>query len=427
MVKQEFNGKTLDEALSAAARAFGTDVNLLSYNILPQASGGLLSKLFQRGVRLEAWIDNSNDVQAAAREAVRQAIADAQGEGKSKPQPANNGGRNQRKEAARPSDSNRRNQDGPRQRQPDNQSQRHQRGRPSGASAHPQRDSDRPIKRTNIEANAEHEERIQRPRVELTADVSKELLNELALQFVHGFDPEVTSAQVQIEFTGHEEVTVTVQSPTLEGFLIRSDRLSCAFEHLFKRIAQRRFGDVSGRVTLNAGSASSQREEKLQQLALDVAAKVKENGKTITLSSKSSQERRVIHLALENMEGIATKSVGVGENRKLIIYSTTRPQRERHQGRRGSNNNRAQGGRPRQPQGDTVPSQGDSESSEGVSFADSSQNKNGRQQPRRNRRRGRRGGGRQHESRDTPGDANTDRASVSGSNFDSPTPRENDV
>lgn len=102
MVKQEFNGKTLDEALSAAARAFGTDVNLLSYNILPQASGGLLSKLFQRGVRLEAWIDNSNDVQAAAREAVRQAIADAQDEGKSKPQPANNGGRHPKKRGHSP-------------------------------------------------------------------------------------------------------------------------------------------------------------------------------------------------------------------------------------------------------------------------------------------------------------------------------------
>jgi spoIIIJ-associated protein len=384
MSKQEFNGKTLDEALATAARALGTDVTLLSYNILPQSSGGLFSKLFQRGVRLEAWVDNKNDVQAAAREAVRQAMSG--GLDSDKPQPRE-----------------RTSQD--RGRQPKHEKQEHSKAvgprssqdtrgpRANGQAKQPnqnRRDSQpqprrelRPQPRQNV-GEEEQAERIIRPRLPLNSEESKGLLLELALQFAQGFDPDSTPMP-KLEFLSDEEVIVTVNAPNLEELLVRSDRLSCAFEHLFKRIAQKRFADISGRVILNAGTAAQQREDKLRDTALDVAAKVKENGKTITLSSKSSQERRIIHLALENMDGIATKSVGIGENRKLVVYSTLRPARGH-----SDSNNREQ--RPRQssdrPRTGSGQGQGNwtAQGGEGAEAG----------QPRRSRRRGRRGGSSRH-------------------------------
>jgi predicted RNA-binding protein Jag len=389
MTKQEFNGKTLDEALSAAARAFGTDVNLLSYNILPQSSGGLFSKLFQRGVRLEAWIDNSNDVQAAAREAVRQAIADAQTEQSAKGPKQPQGVKANKSDDSRQKNSNRKNTQAPRGRAHDQHQGRQNRPQHAGAGVRSPH-TDMPVKRTHQDTDTE---RAPRNRIELNSEASTALLKELAVQFVRGFDPDIEPSPVQIEFGSNEDVTVTVQSPALEGFLIRTDRLSCAFEHLFKRIAQRRFGDVSGRITLNAGSANQQREEKLRQLALDVADKVKENGKTITLSSKSSQERRVIHLALEHMEGIATKSIGVGENRKLVIYSTTRPPRDNNtnNGRRHSAGGQRSQGRHRHQDSEGA-SHSHSTDTNGSFSGTNQESADTRQQPRRNRRRGRRGG-----------------------------------
>ncbi|MBM3382642.1 MAG: hypothetical protein FJY29_09410 [Betaproteobacteria bacterium] len=380
MSKQEFNGKTLDEALAAAARAFGTDVNLLSYNILPQASGGLFSKLFARGVRLEAWVDNKNDVQAAAREAVRQAMSGTT-ESSDRPQPRerqpNNKDRNPKRNErdagnkrapARQDRDSRANASAPEPRQSNN--------RRSGAQNQPQ------SKRTHdmrLETEEALSERANRPRSALNSQESKTLLIELAQQFAQGFDPGIQQ-NPNLDFLNEEEVVVTVEAPQLEELLVRSDRLSCAFEHLFKRIAQKRFGDVSGRVTLNSGRAAQDREDKLRAMALDVATKVKENGKTITLSSKSSQERRVIHLALENMEGIATKSVGVGDNRKLIIYSTNRPPRSADDTQPRENRSR-QGERGRGGTGQQR-------------WNASSQNAgDAGQQPRRSRRRGRRGGG----------------------------------
>jgi spoIIIJ-associated protein len=397
MNKQEFNGKTLDEALSAAARALGTDVTLISYNILPQSSGGLLSKLFQRGVRLEAWVDETNDVQAAAREAVRQAMADAQGQGKSKAQEPNRDRGHPRDRSAgkhadgnRPQQSNRNPRTGPNQQQPGRD--RNRQNAPTPRRENIQR-HERPT--TDLGDDGVSGERIQRPKFPLKSPECKALLEELAIQFIRGFDPDHKPNQPLFEFINDDDVVVTVDSPTLEEFLVRTDRLSCAFEHLFKRIAQRKFGDVAGRITLNAGAAAQQREDKLKQMALDIAAKVKENGKTITLGSKSSQERRVIHLALENMEGIATKSVGIGENRKLVVYSTNRPPRDENRGRRNGNDDRGQqGGRGRHNRGpaDRVI---DAQRSFNPAAPGEANLEAGSGQPRRNRRRGRRGGSRQ--------------------------------
>jgi spoIIIJ-associated protein len=379
MSKQEFNGKTLDEALAAAARAFGTDVTLLSYNILPQASGGLFSKLFQRGVRLEAWVDNKNDVQAAAREAVRQAMA-ATPESPDRPQPRDRNVNNKEKQPRRNERDSRNNRTSARpvrgeapQGNPEQKQQSHRRNAPQNHNANSRAHG------AELATDELQAERSNRPRSPLTSDNSKQLLVELAHQFARGFDTGVEQ-NPSLEFLNDEEVIVTVDAPNLEELLVRSDRLSCAFEHLFKRIAQKRFGDVSGRVTLNSGRAAQEREDKLRAMALDVATKVKENGKTITLSSKSSQERRVIHLALENMEGIATKSVGVGDNRKLIIYSTNRPPRSADDAQPRENRSR-QGERGRGASGQ----QRWNNNTQGSGDPG--------QQPRRSRRRGRRGGG----------------------------------
>ncbi|MEN9809870.1 MAG: hypothetical protein RLZZ488_1437 [Pseudomonadota bacterium] len=394
MNKQEFNGKTLDEALSAAARALGTDVSLLSYNILPQSSGGLFSKLFQRGVRLEAWVDSNNDIQAAAREAVRQARADSQDGAKNKQPNAPRARENQpsRDMSQRgPNNNNRKDATSPRPVRAEGQQRRSGPDQQRNASA-PNRRPERSQSHQQRSAQANNEiageERSSRPRSALNSPESVALLNELAVQFVKGFNPDESSQDIKIDFLSEEEVLVTVQSAALEEFLIRTDRLSCAFEHLFKRIAQKKFGDVSGRVTLNAGSAAAQREEKLKQMALEIAAKVRDTGKTITLGSKSSQERRVIHLALENTQGIATKSIGIGENRKLIVYSTDRPQRDRHHG------SRRNGQRPQNRSNAGEVSDGDVTNHDSSDSLQAGQRPDG--QPRRQRRRGRRGGNRQN-------------------------------
>lgn len=64
------------------------------------------------------------------------------------------------------------------------------------------------------------------------------------------------------------------------------------------------------------------REETLVKLAKNFAEKVKSSGKKAELEPMSAHDRRVIHLALQDMPGVKTESEGEGSFRRIVIYPT---------------------------------------------------------------------------------------------------------
>lgn len=61
------------------------------------------------------------------------------------------------------------------------------------------------------------------------------------------------------------------------------------------------------------------REEMLVDLAREIAQEVRETGDVITLEPMPAHERRIVHIALREEEGVRTESVGSGENRQVEI------------------------------------------------------------------------------------------------------------
>jgi predicted RNA-binding protein Jag len=61
------------------------------------------------------------------------------------------------------------------------------------------------------------------------------------------------------------------------------------------------------------------REQALIDLAQRVASEVRATGDVITLEPMPPAERRIIHLTLQEEEGIATASVGEGANRQVEV------------------------------------------------------------------------------------------------------------
>ena len=58
--------------------------------------------------------------------------------------------------------------------------------------------------------------------------------------------------------------------------------------------------EISGRIvlTIDVGNYRERRYQELRELALDYAARVKEDGKTQVITSLNPSERRVVHVAL---------------------------------------------------------------------------------------------------------------------------------
>lgn len=99
------------------------------------------------------------------------------------------------------------------------------------------------------------------------------------------------------------------------------------------------------RITLNSGNYRQKREEALSALAKSVAAKALRNQRNYTLEPMNPYERRIIHTAVMEIEGVSSWSTGEDSNRRVVIgvdqnndaitgtYRSSRSGDSRHGGR----------------------------------------------------------------------------------------------
>jgi spoIIIJ-associated protein len=91
-----------------------------------------------------------------------------------------------------------------------------------------------------------------------------------------------------------------------------------ALQYLMNVFSNRRIG-TGARVVLDADSYRGRREEVLTKLATDIAEQVRERGEEAVLDALPAFERRVIHKALAEMEGVTTYSEGEEPERRVVI------------------------------------------------------------------------------------------------------------
>ena len=85
------------------------------------------------------------------------------------------------------------------------------------------------------------------------------------------------------------------------------------------RLVVNRGADKSRRVSLNIGNYREKREATLRALAQKSAAKVRKYGRNVVLDPMNPYERRIIHTALQDVEGVTSHSVGSENDRKVVI------------------------------------------------------------------------------------------------------------
>lgn len=74
------------------------------------------------------------------------------------------------------------------------------------------------------------------------------------------------------------------------------------------------------RVNINIGDYREKREQALISLASRIAKQVLSSGRNRSLEPMSPYERRIIHTAVQEIEGVESNSVGEGENRRVVIH-----------------------------------------------------------------------------------------------------------
>jgi spoIIIJ-associated protein len=114
-------------------------------------------------------------------------------------------------------------------------------------------------------------------------------------------------------------VKVFVDAGEAADLLIGKDGSTmAALQYLANRMVARLTG-AAVRIHLDAGEFREQQDEQLRLMALDMAAKAKEEGRTQSTRPLSSYHRRIIHLALQEDPAISTRSKGDGPLKRVLI------------------------------------------------------------------------------------------------------------
>jgi len=181
-------------------------------------------------------------------------------------------------------------------------------GRDGGRNENRSQKRDRP-------AREPREDRPPREKV----DVDPAAVADSAVNFLSGL---VTAFGLKADVVVNREDTeldVQVNGDEL-GLLVgpRGTTL-LAIQDLTRVASQRRLGDQDTRLRVDVAGYRERRKEALGRFALKVAEEVKESGSARVLEPMASADRKIVHDALVDVDGIVTRSTGEEPRRRVVV------------------------------------------------------------------------------------------------------------
>jgi len=152
------------------------------------------------------------------------------------------------------------------------------------------------------------------------AEALRKFLEELVR--VAGLDLKVKVQAIETSATGatdEAEVIADLDGRDKEILLERNGEVLKAIEHLAFR-ALRLEPAYHEKIHLDSGGYRALRFEELRMTARVAAERVQASKQPFRLNPMSSRERRIVHLTLKDMPGIRTESIGMGEERQVVIH-----------------------------------------------------------------------------------------------------------
>ena len=119
--------------------------------------------------------------------------------------------------------------------------------------------------------------------------------------------------------SGDAEVIADVDGRDKEVLLERGAEVLKALEHLAFR-ALRLEPEHHEKIHVDCGGYRALRFEELRMTAKVAAERVLTSKQPFRLNPMTSRERRIVHLALKDIPGVRTESVGLGEQRQVVIH-----------------------------------------------------------------------------------------------------------
>lgn len=144
-----------------------------------------------------------------------------------------------------------------------------------------------------------------------TTLAAKQRLEELVSFFGANVDVAAELTDDGIELS----IGATPASPRLIGH--RGETLR-AIEFLVNQMMKRHDPDAP-RVIVDIAGYKQARRESLQELARELADRVKQSGQSEELKPMNPADRRIVHMTLREIDGVESESHGEGPSRRIVV------------------------------------------------------------------------------------------------------------
>lgn len=126
---------------------------------------------------------------------------------------------------------------------------------------------------------------------------------------------------------GEDRVVLEVQCSAeddLQRVIGRRGQVVDALQHLVGKMLVKSRGEARGEgrgkpIVVDAGGYRQRHIERLEGLAARMAEKAQASGQPVELSPMPAYDRRIIHMALAEVEGVETRSEGEGDLRHVVV------------------------------------------------------------------------------------------------------------
>ena len=148
--------------------------------------------------------------------------------------------------------------------------------------------------------------------------LSAETLQEIKELLVTLLDLMGFPSEISISATGNKVTAHIIDAKNAQEIIGRDGSTLDALQYLLRKIITQKFPEKIN-LTLDVGTYREDRQKELEALAIEMANKVKSTGKSQIISALNPAERRIVHVTLQDDPGIRSSSLGEGLFKKVKI------------------------------------------------------------------------------------------------------------
>jgi spoIIIJ-associated protein len=156
----------------------------------------------------------------------------------------------------------------------------------------------------------------ERDQSDVTPQEVGEAASSFMSQLADAFGYDDANAELSVDGT---DLEVRMTGPELGLMVGPGGRTLTAIQDLVRVASQRRLGDHETRLRIDVGGYREKRRAALEKFAATVAAQVIESGESKALEPMPSIDRKAVHDAIIEIDGVTSRSDGEDPTRRVVI------------------------------------------------------------------------------------------------------------